>query len=151
MARKAAIQYISFYSEGSAARQVELKPAYKQVKLPEPRRAKRKIVYVDPVAIAGIVVAVVMLVVMLAGVIQFSAAHNRQVELENYVLSLQQKNESLEETYHSGYDPEEIRSIAIARGMIPVEQAQVIYIPAEPAAQQEESKTLWTMLADLFA
>lgn len=151
MARKAAIQYVSFYSAGSAARQVELKPVTKQVKLPEPRRAKRRVVYVDPVAITGIFVAVVMLVVMLVGVIQFGAAHNRQVELENYVISLQQQNETLEETYRNGYDPEEIRSIAIARGMIPVEQAQVLYVPGEQAEPQQESRTLWTILADLFA
>lgn len=151
MARKAAIQYVSFYSAGSAARQVELKPVTKQVKLPEPRRAKRRVVYVDPVAITGIFVAVVMLVVMLVGVIQFGAAHNRQVELENYVISLQQQNETLEETYRNGYDPEEIRSIAIARGMIPVEKAQVLYVPGEQAEPQQESRTLWTILADLFA
>ena len=151
MARKAAIQYVSFYSEGSAARQIELKPVTKQVKLPAPRRAKRKVVYVDPVAITGIVVAVVMLIVMLVGLVQFGAAHKRQVELENYVASLQQRNATLEETYYNGFDLEEIRSIALARGMIPVEQAQVLYVPAELIQPQEESRTLWTILADLFA
>lgn len=151
MARKTAIQYVSFYSAGSAARQVELKPATKQVKLPAPRRAKRKVVYVDPVAITGIVVAVVMLIVMLAGFIQFGNAHSRQVELENYVISLQQRNETLEETYYNGFDLEEIRSIAIARGMIPAEQAQVLYVPSEQLEPQQESRTLWTILADLFA
>ena len=151
MARKAAIQYVSFYSEGSAARQIELKPVTKQVKLPAPRRAKRKVVYVDPVAITGIVVAVVMLIVMLVGLVQFGAAHKRQVELENYVASLQQQNATLEETYYNGFDLEEIRSIALARGMIPVEQAHVLYVPAEQIQPQEESRTLWTILADLFA
>ena len=151
MARKAAIQYVSFYSEGSTARQMELKPVTKQVKLPAPRRAKRKVVYVDPVAIAGIVVAVVMLTVMLVGLIQFGAAHNRQTELENYVLSLQQRNETLEETYYNGFDPEEIRSIAIARGMIPVEQAKVLYVPSKQPDPQQENRSFWTILADLFA
>lgn len=151
MARKASIQYVSFYSAGSAARQIELKPATKQVKLPAPRRAKRKVVYVDPVAITGIVVAVVMLIVMLVGFIQFGVAHSRQVELENYVISLQQRNETLEETYYNGFDLEEIRSIAIARGMIPAEQAQVLYVPSEQLEPQQESRTLWTILADLFA
>lgn len=151
MARKADVQYVSFYSAGSAARQVELKPVAKQVKLPKPRRAKRNVVYVDPVAITGIVVAVVMLIVMLVGVIQFSAAHSRQVELENYVISLQQQNEKLEKTYRNSFDPEEIRSIAIARGMIPAEQAQVLYVPKVQEEPQQEDRTLWTILADLFA
>lgn len=151
MARKAAIQYVSFYSEGSAARQIELKPATKQVKLPAPRRAKRKVVYVDPVAIAGIVVAVVMLTVMLVGLIQFGEAHSRKTQLENYVISLQQQNETLEESYHNGFDVEEIRSIALARGMIPVEQAQILYVPIEQEVPQQQGRTLWTILADLFA
>ena len=151
MARKAAIQYVSFYSAGSAARQIELKPATKQVKLPAPRRAKRKVVYVDPVAIAGIVMAVVMLIVMLVGLIQFGEAHSRKTQLENYVISLQQQNKNLEETYHNGYDVDEIRTIAIARGMIPVEQARVLYVPGGQAEPVQESRTLWTILADLFA
>lgn len=151
MARKAAIQYVSFYSAGSAAHQIDLKPVTKQAKLPAPRRAKRKVVYVDPVAIAGIVVAVVMLIVMLAGLVQFSAAHSRQMELENYVLSLQQRNETLEETYYNGFDPDEIRSIALARGMIPAEHAQVIYVPSQQVEPQQETKSFWMILADLFA
>ena len=151
MARKAAIQYVSFYSEGSAARRIELKPVTKQVNLPAPRRAKRKVVYVDPVAITGIFVAVVMLVVMLVGLVQFGAVHSRQRELESYVTSLQQRNVTLEDTFYNGFDPEEIRSIALARGMIPQEQAQVIYVPAEYKESQEESRTFWTILADLFA
>lgn len=152
MARKAQIQYVSFYSAGSAAYQVELNPATKKAKLPAPRRAKRKVVYVDPVAIAGIFVAVVMLVVMLVGLVQFGAAHNRKMELENYVISLQQRNESLEETYYAGFDPEEIRSIALARGMIPAEQAQVLYVPAqEEEPQTQENRSLWAFLTDLFA
>lgn len=151
MARKASIQYVSFYSDGSAARQLERKPVKKQVKLPAPRRAKRKVVYVDPVAITGIIVAVVMLIVMLVGFIQFGAAHSRQMKLESYVISLQQKNESLKETYRNGYDPEEIRSIALARGMIPAEEAQVLYVPSQQKESEQEVKNLWTVLADLFA
>lgn len=154
MARKAPIQYVSFYSAGSAAYQIDPQPIRKkqQVKLPAPRRTKRKVVYVDPVAVAGIFVAVVMLIVMLAGIFQFATAHNRQMELEQYVTSLQQRNETLKEIYYDGFDPEEIRSIAIARGMIPAEQAQVLYVPAQEVQQEvTENGSLWAFLADLFA
>ena len=61
MARHHQIQYVSFYTAGSEARKVDWQPVKKQVNLPQPRRAKRKVVYVDPVANIGIVVAVVML------------------------------------------------------------------------------------------
>ena len=152
MARQAQIQYVSFYSAGSEARQIDIQPIKKKAGLPKPRRAKRPVVYVDPVAIAGSVVAVVMLVVMLVSLVHFGIVHNRQVELENYVSVLQEKNADLEETYYAGFDPEEIRQIALAKGMIPAEQAQVLRVEMpQPEPEMQESQTLWTFLVDLFA
>ena len=152
MARHHQIQYVSFYTAGSEARKVDWQPVKKQVNLPQPRRAKRKVVYVDPVANIGIVVAVVMLLVMLVGVVRFAGVHNQRVQLENYVSTLQQKNESLSDTYYAGFDPEEIRQIALAKGLIPAEQAQVMYVSVpETAEQPEETGSLWAFLLRLFA
>ena len=151
MAQRIDVQYVQFYTQGSAAQRVVPVAPIQTGKMPQVKKRKVQRIYVDPVAITGIVVAVVMLIVMLVGLVQFGAAHSRQVELENYVASLQRRNAILEETYYNGFDLEEIRSIALARGMIPVEQAQVLYVPAEQIQPQEESRTLWTILADLFA
>ncbi len=152
MARQTKIQYVSFYSAGSAAYKVDPQPIRKkQVNLPKPRRVKRPVVYVDPVAIAGIVVAAVMLIGMLAGIVQLSAAKQEQQALSGYISLLQEENARLEEAYYAGFDLEEIRQIAIARGMIPADQAQVLYIPDTAVEEQEENRTLWTILAGLFA
>ena len=47
MARQAQIQYVSFYSAGSEARQIDFQPIKKKASLPKPRRAKRPVVYID--------------------------------------------------------------------------------------------------------
>ena len=152
MARQHQIQYVSFYTAGSEARKIDWQPVKKQVNLPQPLRAKRKVVYVDPVANIGIFVAVVMLVVMLVGVVRFAGVHNERVQLQNYVSTLQQKNETLSDNYYSGFDPEEIRQIALAKGYIPAEQAQVLYVAVpETAEQPEETGSLWAFLLRLFA
>lgn len=151
MARQAQIQYVSFYSVGSEARQIDLRPVKKQTKLPQPRRAKRPVVYVDPVAILGIVVASIMLMVMLLSFVKFILVHNRQVELESYVSTLQEENETLQQSYYQGFDPEEIRQIALAKGMIPAQQAQVLYITVPAVEELEETPSIWAFLVELFA
>ena len=73
MSQKPKIQYVGqFYIHGSEARQLELQEKKKQAKskLPLERLRKIEVVYLDPVAIFGIVTALVMLTVMILGVLQ---------------------------------------------------------------------------------
>lgn len=153
MARQTAIQYINLYTSGTEAAQLE--PVRKKpVTLPKPRRAKRMVLYVDPVAIMGIAVACVLLVCMMVGLARLAVARRDAVIMENYVQSLQAENEQLQEAYSSGYDAEEIRRIALARGMIPVEEAKHIAISLqEPVADEEMSAwvSFWSGLKGLFA
>ena len=69
MARKSDIQYVQFYMDGSAARQLELEPRRPKKKLqqPRPRRQKKIVLHVDFIAVAGMLVAGVMLLLMLTG------------------------------------------------------------------------------------
>lgn len=153
MARQAAVQYINFYTSGTEAAQLE--PVRKKpVTLPKPRRAKRTVLYVDPVAIMGIAVAGVLLVCMMVGLVRLAAARQEAVVMESYVQSLQTENEQLQQAYHSGYDAEEIRRIALAKGMIPVEEAKHITITVqEPVSDEEMSawEAFWSGLKGLFA
>lgn len=153
MARQAAVQYINFYTSGTEAAQLE--PVRKKpVTLPKPRRAKRMVLYVDPVAIMGIAVACVLLVSMMVGLVRLVSARQEAVVMENYVQSLQAENEQLQQAYRSGYDAEEIRRIALAKGMIPVEEAKHITItPQEPVVEAEMSawESFWSGLKGLFA
>ena len=73
MARKPEIQYIGqFYTYGSEAKQPELKPIPgKSAPAAKPVQQKKIKVYVDPVALAGIVVAVAMVIMMAVSTVQY--------------------------------------------------------------------------------
>lgn len=155
MARKTQVQYINFYTAGSAAYQLE-EPIRRKadVQLPKPRRKKRIVLRVDPVAVFGLCMAVVMFVMMICGVCNLVSARNQQAQMADYVQRLEAENARLEETYRQGYDLDEIYEIATAMGMIPVEQAQHVQVTVA-AVEEEEEPSGWdnfiVFLAGLFA
>ena len=155
MARKPEVQYIRYYTDGSAARQLEPKaPRKRKTALPKSQRQKRKVVYVDPVAIGGIAVSAVMLVMMAVGSVQMYNAHRQNVQMEAYVQSLSRENAVLQDTYEAGIDLEEIEQSALALGMIPEAQAQTFTVSVE-MPQIVEEPTFWekvgAFLTGLFA
>lgn len=154
MARQTEVCYINYYVSGSAAYQVEQKPVKQKVALPKPCRQKKIVVHVDPMATLGIFVACVMFVLMIVGAVRLSAVRQKAEEMSNYVSYLQQETAQLRATYEQGYDLEEIRQIAEARGMIPMSQAQQVQIRVELPEETQEP-TVWesfvTFLAGLFA
>ena len=156
MARKTEICYINYYVSGSAACQVEPFDYRKKkaVKLPKQRRQKRIVLYVDPMAVLGIVVAFTMFILMIAGAVRLSLITDKAERMGSYVSSLQAQNEALRDTYEAGFDLDEIRQIAEARGMIPIEQAQQVQIrvsvPEDPR-QPSVWENFLTFLTGLFA
>lgn len=156
MARKNEVQYVNFYTAGSAAYQYDPMPLPKkqEAKLPKPRRQKRIRIVVDPVAVLGVVVGAVMLVMMISGMVRLQAVKQQQAEMAAYVQRLEAQNEQLRATYEQGYDLDEIYEIATAMGMIPAQQAQRVQVNVTvPEAEQE--MTVWesfcTFLTGLFA
>ena len=82
MNQKPKIQYVGqFYVHGSEARQVQLQEEKRQAKTRLPLAKIKAIekIYVDPVALAGIAVAVLMLVTMVLGAVQLKK------EIQDYV------------------------------------------------------------------
>ncbi|MBO5954057.1 MAG: hypothetical protein J6Q53_08105 [Oscillospiraceae bacterium] len=160
MARKLDIQYIQYYTDGSAARQLEPKTPRKRKSAPPKvrRQKKQQVIYVDPLAMCGIVVSAVMLVLMIVGSVQLYTAQQQAVQMENYVYSLQEKNAVLTHTYETGYDLEQVKNSALALGMVPVEQVQTITIVVdqpEEEINQEVHLSYWertcAFLEGLFA
>lgn len=152
MARKPDIQYVRFYTGGSAARQVEPKtPSHpRKAKTPSPRKQQEVRVFVDPVAIGGIIMAVVMLVLLAAGVIGLVNSYTEAGQMEQYVAYLEEENRQLQNTYASGYDLEAVEELALALGMVPADQVEQIPITVTvPQAPQEP--TLWERICDFFA
>ena len=138
MAQKPQIQYVRYYTDGSAARQIMPFFSAKKEAQTRTRKIKRRNVYIDPVATLGIVVAVCMLIMMAVGIFQFLAAQQEAATMERYVQQLEEKNQTLTDTYESGIDLAEVERVALALGMIPKEEAQqvTIHLSAPPAQEQ---------------
>lgn len=155
MARQPEIQYIRYYTDGSAARKPEVRmPRKKKSVLPKARRQKKRVIYLDPLAVGGIFVSAVMLVLMLVGSIQLYNVQRYCTGMEQYVADLSLENKTLSHTYETGYDLETVEEVALALGMIPADQAQTITIRV-PAQELQEESSVWqdffAFLAGLFA
>ncbi len=155
MTQRRPIEYVQFYTVGTAAQKVEVRKAElpEAVILPTVVR-KRKKVFVDPVAIFGMIVAVCMLLTMFVGVQQLRQVQQDADAMEKYVLHLQQVNEEKKEIYHSSYTLEEIEKTALALGMVPADQVSHRNIDVtEPMPEQEPTawESFTTFLSGLFA
>ena len=144
MSQKPKIQYVGqFYIHGSEARQLELQEKKKQAKskLPLERLRKIEVVYLDPVAIFGIVTALVMLTVMILGVLQIRDDWKEYRVMSNYVSRLNSENAELQAEYRSQYDLEDIRIKAQALGMVPKSDLEVrtVYV----TIPQPEPEMTW--------
>ena len=157
MSQKPKIQYVGqFYIHGSEARQLELQEKKKQAKskLPLERLRKIEVVYLDPVAIFGIVTALVMLTVMILGVLQIRDDWKEYRVLSNYVSRLNSENAELQADYRSQYDLEDIRIKAQALGMVPKSDLEVrtVYVTIpQPEPEMTWLEELQWFLSGLFA
>ena len=142
-ARKPDIQYITqFYVHGSEARVLELKPERKKSRTVLPKAApnsnKEILVKIDPVAICALVVAAVMLVLMVVGTVQYLDVCKEHRLMQDYVARLQNTNVELRQTYEAGYNIAEIETMALALGMVHLDQAETAVIhPVVPVAEPE--------------
>ncbi len=155
MARQPEVRYINHYVSGTAAYQPERKTRRKPTaRLPKVQKQQKLYITVDPVALCGIFVAVVLLITLLVGAVQLNQAQQEAQQLQDYVHSLQEENAQLQNTYSSGYDPEEIRDIAMAMGMVPAEQVTHIQVQVAPPQIQREPtawESFWAFVAGMFA
>ena len=144
MVRKPDIQYVTqFYSYGSEAKVLELKPAEKKIKftLPKVFPENKVFVRVDPVAWAGIAIAIVMVIFMAVSVSGYLDACAEYEVMTDYVISLQNTNVEKHQEYVKLYDLADIEEKALALGMIPMEEAEVITI--HPVYPEPEAEAPW--------
>lgn len=144
MVQKPDIQYVTqFYSYGSEAKVLELKPAKKKQKsaLPVAKPEQKIRISVDPVAIAGILIAVVMVVLMAVSVRGYLEICDEYRVMTKRVITLQNINVKNQCDYEEMYDLDDIREKALALGMIPLEEAEVITIT--PVIPEPEPEPTW--------
>ena len=156
MSQKPKIQYVGqFYIHGSEARQLELQEKKKaKSKLPLERLRKMEVIYLDPVAIFGIVTALVMLTVMILGVLQIRDDWEEYRVMSNYVSRLNSENAQMQADYRSQYDLEDIRVKAQAMGMVPKSELEVrtVYVTIpQPEPEMTWLEEIQWFLSGLFA
>lgn len=157
MNQKPKIQYVGqFYIHGSEARQMELQEKKKRTKskLPLERLHKAEVIYLDPVAILGITVALIMLAVMILSTVQIHNDWKEYRVMSNYVSRLNSENAQLQADYRSKYDLEDIRVKAEALGMVPKSELEVrtVYVTIpQPEPEMTWLEEIQWFLNGLFA
>ena len=151
MIQKPKIQYIGqFYTHGSEARQLEQQQEQKKkskTKLPIAQLERIEKVYIDPVALIGIAVALVMLVTMVIGATQLKTDWKSYEIMSDYLSRVKLKNAQLTQDYRSGYDLDEIASKAQALGLVPREDLTTttitVTLPTPEPAYTWEDELRW--------
>lgn len=155
MAMQPEIRYINAYVSGTAAPQPEKRPQKRTMaQLPKAKKQLRYVIPVDLVALGGILSAVVLVIMLTVGLVQMNQAQQEAKIYRDYAMSLQQENAQLQDTYTSGYDLEEVRQIAIAMGMVPMEEVPHLQMQVEtPQVEQEPTawESFWTFFLGMFA
>ena len=148
------VQYIRYSTDGSAARQPLPAFAPWQAKAVLKVFTQKRIrVFVDPVAILGIAVAVCMLVMMAVGVFRLQAVRQEAAQMQSYVTELNAENKALQIEYENSYDLESVKQTALALGMVPSQEIQKISVtlPETEVQQMNFAQRIGNFLAGLFA
>lgn len=125
MAQKTEIQYVGqFYVFGSEAPQPKAQPKKAKVKRPELHLKRLQKVYVDPVALCGMLIAVVMLSFLIAGAYHLRDTRAAYDQMKAQLVELKRDNIKLNHEYHTSYNLEEIRAQAEKLGMVDAEEAE---------------------------
>lgn len=152
MARQPDIQYIRYYTDGSAARKIEPAPKKKErVGLPQPRvrRDQRVVVHVDPVSVCALLVAAIMLIAMAVGMIRLGIANSQAKEMEGYVSQLQSQSAKLDTEYYGSFELADVEQQALELGMVPKDQLQHVTVDVQ-IPQEEPELGFWQEVGLFF-
>lgn len=154
MARRPDVEYIRYYTDGSAARQPEPKVQPKKRPLPKVKQQPKQTLYIQPMAVIGLLLSAVMLVMMIVGAVELHNAQQQKQAMEEYVAKLTRENSIERAEYEEGLDLETIEKSALAIGMIPQAEAKQITISVS-MPEPEEEPGIWEktvlFLEGLFA
>lgn len=150
MIQKPEIQYIGqFYVYGSEAKAEERKAKKAKSLLPMPKLEKLQKIYIDPVALGGITVAVVMLIVLAVGAFQLRACWQKYDAMTSYLSEVKRQNAMLEHAYHTSFDLKDVEQKALSLGMIPASEAErrTVHVTVP---QPKEAPTVWDDIVWFF-
>lgn len=158
MALKPDILYVSYYTAGSAAYDMErkvAKPKAAPVHRQHRRPAKKRVIAVDPVALCGILVAVCMFFALISGVQEYQDTLLQNQQMQSYLEQLKHENTALQHSYENSYDADTVYEMATAIGMVPQTQVEHVQIRVEIPQDEPVQLSFWEnvslFLTGLFA
>ena len=157
MALQPDIMYVSYYTAGSAAYDMNRKPEKPKSTAVHKRRhvKKQRVIAVDPVAVVGILVAVAMFFALVSGVQEYQDTLEQNQQMQIYMEQLQNENAALQQTYENSYDALRVYEMATAIGMVPQSQVEHVQIDVQIPQTQEVQLSFWEnvslFLTGLFA
>lgn len=150
MTPKPKIQYVGqFYVYGSEAEQVAVEAPKKKAKtrLPKIRLDHFRKLYIDPVALGGLLVAAVILTVLVIGMNELNESWQEHNRMAQYLTELKRTNATLSHTYHTSYDAESVREAARGMGYVEAGDAEYMLIsvrvPKEQPKQTIKDEIIW--------
>ena len=155
MAMQPEIQYVRFYTTGSAAQKLELLPKKEKVKIsapqrPQTHRKKKAVIYIDPISLFAVLVAGVMFIAMAVGMLQLGSINNEAVRMESYVSELRAENTRLANEYEAGYDLKDVEQKALEMGLVPIDQVEKVIIDVPEIAETPEPG-FWEKVGAFFS
>lgn len=155
MALQPDIQYVRFYTAGSAARKLELQPKKEKAKIsapqrPQTRRRQKTLVYIDPISVFAVLVAGAMFIAMAVGMLRLGTVNSEVEKMNSYVAQLQAENTALRSEYHAGYDLKDVEQKALEMGLVPVDQVEKVVVEVPEIVEQPEPG-LWEKVGTFFS
>ena len=155
MEQKPVIQYVGqFYVYGSEVKAPKKKKEEKKHVLPSPPKpAKEHCVYIDPVAVCGIALAVLLMVSLVLGAIQLKEAMDDYNAESEVLTSIQRQNAVLEHKYRTSLNLESVQTQAEKLGLVAEAEAEhrSVYVNApEPAKEETLVQRLWWHIRGLL-
>lgn len=150
MAQKAEIQYVSrFYVFGSEVPNAAPKEKKNGVKLPQLHLERPRKVYIDPIALCGVVAAVVMLCLLVAGMVHLRDTRAEYDRMKAHLVELKLENAQLNHTYHTSFTVDEVRDLAESQGVVRSDEAErftaFVIVPDRPREKTAWENFLWRL------
>lgn len=153
MAQKPKIEYVG-YVFGSAAPELAPAPKKAKFKLPKVHLDHFQKIYVDPLALVGMVMAIAMLTMLLVGIIHLNNAWEAHDRMAEHLDSLRIHNTELTHTYTTTRNLEAAQETAENFDMVPASEVEHIKVHVKvPKTTPEPTKWddfVW-FLSGLFA
>lgn len=143
MAQKPKIEYVTrYYSYGSEAQKLAPAPKKPKSQLPQFHLERVEKIYVDPLALGGVVLALVLLTVLIVGVVRLNDSWQAYNAMQSRLDELKVENSDLTHTYRTSVDVEAAREVAENSGYVDASEVEHIKVRVKVPKIAEEP-TRW--------